>query len=90
MTDRYMAADQVRLMETESGALLLNLRTNSYYSLEATGLHAWRSLCDGRTPVEVAALLAVDFDVTVPTASDDVRRLLDELLAEGLLQPDAR
>ena len=45
-------------------------------------------LCDGsRTIEDVAAELSARYEVDPPTAGDDVRELVEELLGLGLLAP---
>jgi hypothetical protein len=74
-------------MATEDGALLVDLASNSYYSLNHTGYRAWCILSDGGTPEAAARALSDTWTVPPQSADTQVRQLIDELVAEALLVP---
>ena len=82
----FAAARDVLASEFGSEYVLLNLNNGTYYGLEDVGGIIWKML---QTPVSMADLcrtvtdaFAVDFD----TCLRDVTNLLDELVANGLVE----
>ncbi|MGE3909579.1 MAG: PqqD family protein [Chloroflexota bacterium] len=65
--------------------VLVNLATCRSYSLNATGTLIWQLLNAGHRLADFAAAVSRQFDVPAATAEADVRTLLEDLLAEGLL-----
>jgi hypothetical protein len=79
----------VILTEMKDGTgVLLDLRSKFYFTLNDTGVAVWKMLAAGESPdpLELAGKIAQKFDVpSVEAAEADVRALLAELTAEGLL-----
>src|SRR4051812_36559543 len=79
---------QVLFTEIDDGSgVLLHLETKFYYTLNPTGVGAWKALRDG-TAASVAALgqrIAAEFRVEPEDAARDVAGLIDELLEDDLL-----
>ena len=67
-------------------AVLLNLATKMYYTLNETGLRIWQMLSSGRTLGEISETLSGDFDVTPEKAKESVFNLIGELTAEKLVK----
>jgi Coenzyme PQQ synthesis protein D (PqqD) len=66
-------------------AIVINVVTGRYYSLEGAGALAWTWLAAGATVAEAAAVLASRFGVDEAQARQDVAPLADELVADELL-----
>jgi len=81
----YQKNPSVACTELDDGAVLLNLDTKYYFNLNKTGLRIWQIMEEFRTPVEIAAKLALDYDVDVERAKASVVRLLGELEKEELI-----
>ena len=69
----------------EGEALLINVVTGRYYSLADAGCVAWVHLSSGGSLEEAVAAIVDRYDVDAGAVSDDVRALVEELLAEELL-----
>ena len=67
-------------------AVLLNLATKMYYTLNETGLRIWQMLSSGRTFGEISETLSGEFDVTPEKAKESVFNLIGELTAEKLVK----
>jgi hypothetical protein len=84
-------SEDVVLTELKDGTgVLLHLGTRHYFTLNATGVVAWKLIADGRLADgdAVAARIAGRFPGVDPsTVRTDVAALLAELEAEGLLAP---
>ncbi len=73
-----------RLGET---GVLVNLRTNRIFELNATGLRVWELVGEGCTRAEIERRLGEEFvDVTREQLEREVRRLLAALLDEALVE----
>jgi len=84
---RLKAADDVILTELEdSEAVVLNLQTKMYYTLNSTGVRIWHLMCDGLTLRQVSEHIQNEFDVTAEKAEGSTLRLINELCAERLVE----
>ena len=86
---RYRISPDAAFATLDDGAVVLNLRTKRYYSLDETGAAVWGMLEGGVATVHsmVAKLLEL-YDVTDAEARREVERLLTELEAESLVNVD--
>jgi len=72
--------------EMESKSVLLCLESGHYYTLNSTGTFIW-SLLDGKSGLDrIAQRVAERFHVSREEAVRDVRDLVEDLEAEGLLE----
>lgn len=72
--------------EMENGeSVLLHLGTNEYFSLNETGTLIWKGISDDRNLGEIGKELEKTFDVTNEQATQSVKRLVDELVAQKLV-----
>lgn len=81
LTSRALAAT------LSDGAVLLNLHTKRYFSLNETGTRVWTLLQRGTTAGPIIATLLEEYEVDELEARRTVLALLDELAAEGLVEP---
>jgi len=80
---RYRLNSPNVIAETLDGeALIINLRTGCYYSIDGSGEAIWALLCAGWTAPEVAARLQPGSGTDVHA---EVLRLAEQLVAEELL-----
>jgi len=83
-TARYRSKPSVIETDLEAELVLLDPETREMYSLNAVGRAVWRAL-PGCTVAAVATEVTRAFDVEYGRALDDVRRVLGDLLATGLI-----
>lgn len=70
----------------DNEAILINLQTGSYYSLEGSACVIWKWLKSGALSVSDCSRLAAEqFDGNTGGAPNEIGQFLDELLGEGLL-----
>ena len=67
------------------GAVLLNLKTKFYYSLNETGLVLWRHLDTAQSEEELCAGLLAEYDLGEDQARDAVASFVETLRKEELL-----
>jgi hypothetical protein len=81
----YRKNPSVLCTELEEGAVLLDLETKYYYTLNSTGLVIWQLLEKLESPFEIARKLTVEYEVDEERATASVQRLLEELEQEKLI-----
>jgi hypothetical protein len=86
---RWRANPDALAATLAEGAVLLNLRTNRYHSLNATGTRIWALLLEGRAEDEIVRTLSAEYAVAEPVARDETRALIAALNDAGLLVEDA-
>ena len=67
-------------------AVLLNLATKMYYTLNETGLRIWQLLSSCGTLGEISERLHSEFDVSPEKAKGSVLNLIGELINEKLVK----
>ena len=71
-------------------AVLLNLETGSYFTLNSVGTVAWELFNGERTLTHVHAAICERFDVGEDVARRDLLSLVSHLEQEGLIQGERR
>jgi len=71
--------------ELGDSAILLDLDTKYYYSLNETGLRIWQLIDSGEGAAEMSEKLSTEFDVDRRRALASIERLLGELKKNGLI-----
>ena len=82
---------QDHVVYTELGgdeAVLVDLNTKRYYTVNKTGMLIWRGLERGRTKEEIVSELTELYDVSAEHAAASVERLLISLMSHRLLRAD--
>jgi len=76
------------LLATEFGdeLVILNLRDGVYYGLEDVGARIWRLLQQPVSMIAIRDAVVADYDVEPARCEQDIRTLLAELLAKGLVE----
>jgi hypothetical protein len=69
--------------------VLVNLRTNRIFELNATGVRAWELMGEGCTIGEIQRRLGEEFDVAPDRVERELTALVDALVREGLVDVDA-
>src|SRR4051794_9749502 len=71
----------------EGEAILVDLRTGNYYSIQGSGSQIWEALAQGVPVDRVAEEIATAFSLDRETARTAVSSLSQELEREGLIVP---
>jgi hypothetical protein len=66
-------------------AILINLNTGSYYSLNDTGTRFWELLDGQNTIADCARLIAIEYDVEADVVETDLLELATDFKQEGLI-----
>jgi len=85
--DRFRHAPSARAARAGDDLVLLHLGRGTYYTLNETGAFLWGRLDSERTLQEIGAAMVERFEIDAETAWGDLSALVDELVAEGLIEP---
>ena len=77
--------DRVSVVDTDYGAVLLDVKTGVYWELNSSGALALKALLASADIDAATAEVTAQFDVDQQTATEDVRALLAELRSAGLV-----
>ena len=83
---KIKAEHEVVFTELDKDAVLLNLTTKMYYTLNETGLRIWQLAENDLTVKEISEKLQEEFDVTPEKANESVLNLITELISEKLVR----
>ena len=81
----HIIPDDVLTAHLEGEAVLLDLKTKSYYRLNATAARIWKGLEQALEPPQIVDALVDEFAVDSGTAQAELQRTLDDLRARGLV-----
>ena len=90
-----MLTQQARLLPNGEGlatkifdgeAIIINLSTGVYYSMENVGAMIWQMVEEGCSVGEIVAGITARYDVSIEQAEADAERLTRELLQEDLVK----
>jgi hypothetical protein len=76
---------EVVATELEEGAVLLNMATSFYYSLNEPGAEIWRGVGAAEEPAALAERLSARFEVEAARAVEAAASFVAELEREGLV-----
>jgi hypothetical protein len=66
--------------------ILLNPETKQAVTLNRTAVLIWKSLQAGKSATEIAALIAMEFDVTEEKAAADAAQFIEQLKTRGMIR----
>lgn len=84
---RYRAIPEALVATLSDGAVLLNLQTKRYFSLNETGTRIWELVQQTADEEVIVTTLLREYDVEEPMVRSEVRRILDELIEAQLILP---
>jgi hypothetical protein len=84
-SDKATPDSDVIVTELDGEAVLLNLETKLYFSLNATGVAIWKLLDEGLTLGQIGERLFQEYDVTPEKAQQSVLDLVGQLNDEKLV-----
>jgi hypothetical protein len=84
---RYRAIAEALVATLSDGAVLLNLQTKRYFSLNETGTRIWEMVQQTAEEEAIITTLLKEYDVEERLARSEVRRILDELIEAQLIVP---
>ncbi len=86
MTNEIRIPDEVVYEVLDGEAIVLNLESGVYYTLNETGTRIWQLLSEhGRVDAVKSAMLE-EFETTAEAVEADISKLIDDLREQGLLE----
>jgi hypothetical protein len=85
LTDKPQHSPDATHQAVGEEAILINLNTGSYYSLNDTGTVFWELMDGRRTIADCARLIAEEYEVEPEVVAADLLELAAEFKNEGLI-----
>jgi hypothetical protein len=85
-TQRVVVTPDTLINIVGNEAVLLNLGNEQYYGLDETGASIWQALTTNETIQAAYEKLLDEYQVSAEILQKDLRKLLEELLAHGLVE----
>jgi len=76
----------VAFQRVEGEMVLVHLKTNQIFALNATGARFWELFAEGRPRAEIEAVMLSEFDVESEVLVEEIDSLLVELVRERLVR----
>ena len=91
---RYkLKTDNTAATVIDGEAIIVNLTTGVYYSMDKVGAEVWEMIGQGMSTLQIAAAVAARYEIEQDKARVDIERLTEKLGAEDLIvisdEPDA-
>jgi len=83
--EKFKHASHVTWRQVEKDAVILDLDTSVYFSLNELGMLVWERLGDGATIAEIQDEVCRLYDVTPKIAHKDIELLIAAMTAKKLL-----
>lgn len=85
--DNYIvAAPEILLQEVDDACVILNLRNQSYYGLDAVGYDFYKTLLSGLSIKSALDHLFETYEIDRETLQQDMFALLENLLNSGIIE----
>ncbi len=85
INDKPWRHPEASYQEVGEEAIIINLSTGDYYSLNDTGTVFWDLLDGERTIADCAQMIAAEYDVELEVVEADLLELAAEFEQEGLI-----
>ena len=87
MHTRYRPTPDALFATLSDGAVVLDIQTKQYFSLNETGARVWALIREGHEVGDIISTLLDEYDVTCEAAKEAVTSLVDSLVGEKLIEP---
>lgn len=85
VVERVVVPEDVAFREVGGEAVILNLETEHYFTLDPVGTRMWKLLDEHGELEKVVDALLVEYEVERGVVQKDLAGLVGELVGEGLL-----
>ena len=86
MADTLEIPDHVVARRVGEETVILDLQSGTYFGLDPVGARAWELIAEGRSLGAVRAAMLEEYDVDAPRLERDIRKLVEDLRAHGLVR----
>lgn len=81
----YIVSDQCVSCDVNGGTAILDLRTNTYFSLDPVGASIWLRLANSATEQDLVAMVVEEYDTEASICGPDISALLSNMLQHNLI-----
>ena len=85
LSDKVTIPAHIMARQVGDETVILDLASGTYFGLDPVGARAWQLLGDGRSVRDVCDTLFSEYEVTREQLTEDILRLLQELIERGLV-----
>ena len=82
---RVLVPEHVLVQELDGEAVLLNLKSETYFGLDEVGMRMWQALTTSPTVQNAYDALLEEYEVLPGTLQHDLDELLGRLVEQGLV-----
>lgn len=82
----YLASPECVSCAVDDGTAILDLRSNTYFSLNDVGATIWDQMSAPASLDDLTQAVASEYAVPPDACRDDISDLLEDLLKHGLIQ----
>jgi len=84
-SDTVRIRAEVMARQVGDEVVILDLASGTYFGLDSVGARMWQLIGDGKNIGDVRDALLAEYEVSPEELERDMERLLQELLARGLI-----
>lgn len=88
LPNKVSISNDVLFQEISGECVLLNMASEQYFGLDDVGTHIWQLLIEHGDISKVLTQLKTDYDADEQTLQNDLSKLIEDLLLEGLVKID--
>ena len=89
LNDSIIIPEDVLFRELDDEAVLLNLKTGTYFGLDPVGTRIWQLIVEERSLTRVLEAMLVEYDADRAVLEHDLLELSRQLCASGLCEVPA-
>ncbi|WP_410216365.1 PqqD family protein [Paracoccus sp. (in: a-proteobacteria)] len=82
----YIASPDCVACAVDDGVAILDLRSNTYFSLDPVGADVWQQLSAPSSLDDLATAIADQYMITAGECRRDIAKLLEDMTKHGLVQ----
>jgi hypothetical protein len=82
---RAIVPENVLVQELDGEAVLLDLKSETYFGLDEVGMRMWHVLITSPSTQDACKMLLDEYDVSSENLENDLNTLLEQLVKQGLL-----
>ena len=87
LTDKVTIPTQILARQIGEETVILDLEGGTYFGLDPVGTRIWQLFGEGKPLVKICDVMMIEYDVSRDVIERDVMKILDELVALGLIVP---
>lgn len=82
----YLVSPECVSCAVKDGVAILDLRSNTYFSLDAVGASIWDRMSNPASLDDLTQAISTEYAVTPEECRGDITDLLQDMLKHGLIQ----